>query len=215
MNKSVYSLVLSDDVVTAADKAAAKRGLSRSALINDVLAAHLSCTTPEMRIRDIFESLEQIALQDNFRMKQKPSDAMMSLLSSLSYKYNPTVRYSVELTHKTEHVIGVLKVSFRTQSESFTDALNGFFYLFCELEKSFAPSGVNYQTEAGKFSRLLVVPDGEHYSPAETGRAISNFIKMFDTALNAYFSCLPDTNSAVDSAAAVYRSYLNKTNDRI
>ena len=39
MKKSVYSLVLSDDVVTAADKAATKRGLSRSALINEVLAA--------------------------------------------------------------------------------------------------------------------------------------------------------------------------------
>lgn len=211
MKKSVYSLVLSDDVVTAADKAAAKRGLSRSALINEVLAAHLSCTTPEMRIRDIFESLEQIALQDNFRMKQKPSDAMMSLLSSLSYKYNPTVRYSVELTHKTRHAIGVLKVSFRTQSESFTDALDGFFYLFCQLEKSFAPEGVNYKTEPGRFSRLLAVPEGLEYSAGETGKAIKDFITMFDTALNAYFGCLPNAEEAVDAAAAVYRTYLKQT----
>lgn len=215
MKKSVYSLVLSDDVVAAADKAAAKQGLSRSALINEILAAHLSCVTPQMRYRDIFESLEQIALNDNFRIKERPSDAMMSLFSSLSYKYNPTVRYAVSLTHKTEHVIGVLKVSFRTQSEHFTDALAGFFYIFCRLEESYAPSGVKYKTEPGRISRLLVVPDGTQYSAEETGKAISDYIKMFDAMLNAYFGCLPDTDNAVDAAAAVYRKYLKNTNYRI
>lgn len=215
MKKSVYSLVLSDDVVAAADRAAAKRGLSRSALINEILADRLSCTTPEMRIRDIFHNLERIALGENFRMKERPSDAMMSLLSSLSYKYNPTVRYSVELTHKTSGVIGILKVSFRTQSESFTKALSGFFYLFCRMEESYAPVGVKYKTEAGRFSRLLAVPEGEQFSAEETGQAISDFIKMFDMALNAYFGCLPDNDEAVDAAAAVYRKYLKNVNYRI
>lgn len=215
MKKSVYSLVLSDSVVAAADRVAAKRGLSRSALINEILAARLSCTTPEMRIRDIFESLEQIALGDNFRIKTQPSDAMMSVLSSLSYKYNPTVRYSVELTHKMEHAIGILKVSFRTQSERFTDILAGFFYTICELEKSFVPKAVKYKIEPGRFSRLLAVPTGKQYSAAQTGKVISDYIKMFDTALNAYFGHLPDTDDAAAAAAAVYRSYLKNTNDRI
>ena len=37
MNKSVYSLVLSDEVVEAVDHAAYRAGMSRSAFINSVL----------------------------------------------------------------------------------------------------------------------------------------------------------------------------------
>ena len=38
MKKSVYSLVLSDDVIAAVDRAAYQNGLSRSAMINRILA---------------------------------------------------------------------------------------------------------------------------------------------------------------------------------
>ena len=38
MNKTVYSLVLSDDVVEAVDRMAYARGTSRSNLINQILA---------------------------------------------------------------------------------------------------------------------------------------------------------------------------------
>ena len=50
--KSVYSLVLSDEVVRAVDNAAYLKGVSRSHLINEILAEHLACTTPHMRGRD-------------------------------------------------------------------------------------------------------------------------------------------------------------------
>lgn len=215
MKKSVYSLVLSDNIVAAADKAAARRGISRSALINEILASQLSCTTPQMRCRDIFERLEQIALNENFRIKEKPSDAMMSLLSSLSYKYNPTVRYSVLLTNNTDSTIGILKVNFRTQSESFTNALSEFFYLFCTLEESFVPEAVKYKIETGRFSRVLAAPDGIDYSAEETGIAISDYIKAFDAALNAYFQGLPNVENAAAATAAVYRRYLQHTHYKI
>ena len=43
MKKSVYSLVLSDDVVAAVDRTAYQQGVSRSAMINQILAEYV-CT---------------------------------------------------------------------------------------------------------------------------------------------------------------------------
>ena len=53
MSKSVYSLVLSDDVVAQIDCAAYALGTSRSNLINQVLAEYVSLITPEKRRKDI------------------------------------------------------------------------------------------------------------------------------------------------------------------
>ena len=52
MSKSVYSLVLSDDVVAAVDRAAYALGSSRSNLINQILAEYVSFITPEKRRKD-------------------------------------------------------------------------------------------------------------------------------------------------------------------
>ena len=60
MKKSVYSLVLSDDVVEAVDRAAYQNGLSRSAMVNQILADYVSYTTPEKRMREIFSQVERL-----------------------------------------------------------------------------------------------------------------------------------------------------------
>ncbi len=216
MKKSVYSLVLSDDVVALADRAAAKRGISRSSFIDELLARELSYMTPKMRIREIFGQMEALTDSTSLRLKFPPSDAQMSLWSSLSYKYNPTVRYAVELTHKTEGVIGALKISCRTQSAAFLSALSEFFYLFAGLERASAPRGTYWKEDgSGRITRFLSVPAGSSYSPAETGKAISAYILMLDRALDAYFSRLPDTECAARGAAAVYTEYIRQTPYRI
>ena len=51
MGNSIYSLVLSDNVVDAVDTLAHSSGLSRSAMINRILAERVALTTPEMRLR--------------------------------------------------------------------------------------------------------------------------------------------------------------------
>ena len=55
MKKSVYSLVLMDDVVKAIDQMAYENNTSRSNLINQILAEKVMLITPEMRMRDIFD----------------------------------------------------------------------------------------------------------------------------------------------------------------
>ena len=51
--KSVYSIVLSDRVVEQVDALAYENGMSRSAMINHILAEQLSLTTPEQQMRSI------------------------------------------------------------------------------------------------------------------------------------------------------------------
>ena len=57
MNKSVYSLVLMDNVVSEVDKLAYELGTSRSNLSNQILAEYVRYTTPEMRMRAIFDEM--------------------------------------------------------------------------------------------------------------------------------------------------------------
>ena len=98
MNKSIYSLVLSDEVIEAIDRMAYSMNTSRSALINQILAEAVSYVTPEKRMRDIFGRMEEILLSDNaFQLMMQSSDSMFSVRSALAYKYNPTIKYSLEL----------------------------------------------------------------------------------------------------------------------
>jgi metal-responsive CopG/Arc/MetJ family transcriptional regulator len=59
MKKTLYSLMLSDDVVHEVD-AGPQMGTSRSNLINQILAEYVSVPTPERRISDIFTAIEQM-----------------------------------------------------------------------------------------------------------------------------------------------------------
>lgn len=53
MGKSVYSLVLMDDIVAAVDRLAYQQGTSRSNMVNRILAEYVQMDTPENRIRTI------------------------------------------------------------------------------------------------------------------------------------------------------------------
>ena len=50
-----------DNVVSEVDKLAYELGTSRSNLINQILAEYVRYTTPEMRMRAIFDEMEQSA----------------------------------------------------------------------------------------------------------------------------------------------------------
>ena len=98
MKKTLYSLMLSDDVVREVDALAHRLGTNRSNLINQILADYVSVTTPERRISDIFHAVEQmLAPSRDLVPFFAPNALTMSLKSSLEYKYRPTVKYEVQL----------------------------------------------------------------------------------------------------------------------
>ena len=60
MKKTLYSLMLNEEVVREIDRMAHRMGTNRSALINQILADYTSVMTPERRIESIFHEIEQL-----------------------------------------------------------------------------------------------------------------------------------------------------------
>lgn len=209
MQKSIYSLVLSDGIVQEIDRLAYLRGRNRSQLINEILAEYVSYITPEQRIRTAFARISSMLDgQESFRLMAPPSDTLLSLGSALLYKYNPTVRYSVELFRDGEGDVGEFRVSLRTQNATLTALLTQFYRLFAHIEHSVAESGAHW--EDGRYFRplrpkaLTRAAAVQEITPEQTGELIADFIRTFDAALKAFFSDPSDPYRV----EAVYRNYL-------
>ena len=119
-DKNIYSLVLSDDVIDEIDSMARSAGLSRSAMVNQILAEKTRCITPEMRVKQITNAIRE-AVGGEFYLAQQPSPATVACRTALKYRYKPTLRYSVELFAVARKRTGELKVSVRSQSGQLND----------------------------------------------------------------------------------------------
>jgi len=209
MNKAVYSLVLSEDVVAAIDRVAASRGTNRSNLINQILADYVSCVTPEKRMHDIFSYMEGLLdTGDSFQVLRQPSDSMLSLRSALAFKYNPTVRYSVELYRTSGPEFGELRVSLRTQNAELALYMMQFFKLWMRTEEKYLGE-CEYTVEGSKFCRRLVLRDVTGEVPSETiGGLITAYIGAFDSALKAFFYNLDDPAAAAREVDDIFSEYM-------
>ena len=58
MKKSVYSLLLSDDFIGKIDELAAGHGVSRSVMVDRVLAHYLAEETAEMKMNGVFRRMD-------------------------------------------------------------------------------------------------------------------------------------------------------------
>lgn len=192
MKKTLYSLMLNDDVVREVDALAHRMGTNRSNLINQILAEYVDYTTPERRINDIFSAIEQL-MQPSRELVPLfvPNSFSMSLKSSLEYKYRPTVKYEVELYRGAAEDIGRLSVIFRTQSAALLNAMTAFFRLWKEIEDAqlLPLTGVrrDYALGDGKFVRSLAAPD-RSCTADELASAISDYITLFDRLMKAYLT---------------------------
>ena len=212
MKKSVYSLVLMDDVVQAVDNLACRMGTSRSNLINQILAEHVSLSTPEKRMRDIFSSLEEL-MDETFQIQNQSAVSMLSIRSPLRYKYKPTIRYSLELYAAPQDAVGRLKVSLRTQNAQLMQSLTDFFRIWATLENHYLhryyPHGIPWETADGKFSRELMFPPGkDEVTSEELGNTIASYIQMLDAMIKTYFAALDGPTTAAIQVEDAYRQYL-------
>lgn len=193
MKKTLYSLMLSDDVVREVDQLAHRLGTNRSNLINQILAEYVNLTTPERRINDIFTAIEQLLTPSRDLVPFfSPNTFTMSLKSSLEYKYRPTVKYEVELYRTGEESIGELSVIFRTQSVALISAMTEFFRLWKHVEdRNLAPllkgQPISYALYDGKFARSIAIPSRDCTSEELAG-ALSDYIKLFDELMKGYLT---------------------------
>ncbi|MBQ7011527.1 MAG: hypothetical protein IJN63_07445 [Clostridia bacterium] len=209
MKKSIYSLVLSDAVIEGIDRMAYGMGISRSALINKILAETVSYTTPEQRMEEVFRSLESLIRQSgSYRITAQPSTTMFSLTAPLTYKYNPTVKYSLELyrDHGNGGEAGVLRISLRSKSDALMELLAAFYMLWSSLEKR-ATGKHGILTEDCRYVKPIY-PASE-MSPKEFGQGIADYIRAIDRAMAIFFSRLDTPAIATREIEAAYLSYLN------
>ena len=179
MKKTLYSLMLNDEVVREVDALAHRMGTNRSNLINQILAEYVNYTTPERRINDVLSTIQQLMSPSrDFVPFFAPNTYSMSLKSSLEYKYRPTVKYEVELYRAGGDSIGELTVIFRTQSTALIQAMTSFFRLWKRIEDAhLAPrlnAPVSYALYDGKFVRSISMPDVD-CSAEELAQALSEY----------------------------------------
>ena len=161
-------------------------------------------------MREIFSAVEQqLAGGSTFQVLLQPSDTMFSLRSALAYKYNPTVRYSVELYRNAKPLLGELRVSLRSQNSTLLLYLLQFFKLWVRVEESFL-GRTESTVEDGRFIRKLVLrSEGAEPDNETVGEAIAAYIDLFNRALKAFFANLSDPQRAVVQVQRLYVDYLH------
>ena len=187
MKKTLYSLVLNDEVVREVDALAHRMGTNRSNLINQILAEYVNYTTPEQRINEVLSAIEQLMAPSRELVPFfSPNSYSMSLKSSLEYKYRPTVKYEVELYRGAGESIGELTVLFRTQSMALIQGMTEFFRLWKQIEdahlRPLTGAKIDYALYEGKFLRSIAAPDKD-CSTQELASALSDYITLFDKLL--------------------------------
>lgn len=194
MSKSVYSLLLNDEVVYLVDKMANINGLSRSSMIEKILADAVRYETPEIRANVIFSEIEKLlSANSTMRYLEQPSNYMASIMSALQYRYNPAIRYSVELFPHSSH-LGQLKVTLRTQNPILIEHMSDFYTLYSVLEKKYYNENARHLFDGVKFTRLFTFPT-QTVSTKELAEHLTRFVKDFDELLSIYFSNLQSVNA--------------------
>lgn len=212
MKKNMYSLMLAEEVVHEIDKIAAEKNTNRSNLINQILAEYVSLTTPEKRVQNIFDIIENyIGNMGGYMLYSQPNDMTMSIKSPLQYHYRPTIRYEVEMYRTPQQTIGQLKIIFRTQSAELLIELTRFFKIWMQLENIyirifFTKDAIVYGMENGRFLRTFAVPNDSDYTEEQIGNAISQYIATFDEMLKNY---LAGKYASTEEIEQRYLAYLN------
>lgn len=210
MGKSVYSVVLMDDVVEAVDRLAYEAGTSRSNMINRILAEYAQMATPEQRIQDIFSSIsDAVRGQTALQLMLNASDAMLSMRSAIRYKYNPSMRYVVELYTHPEEELGELRAGLRTQNPSLLLAIGQFYKLWVGMECVYLQGAPRRsETQGARYTRRLLTPPGAA-SAEEAGHAIAEYVSLFDACLKTYFDQLDQPAAAMRAVESCYREGLS------
>ncbi len=194
MSKSVYSILLNDEVVDLVDKMARINGMSRSNMIEKILANAVSYETPEIRANTIFSEIERIlSTTPTMRYLEQPSSYMASIMSALTYRYNPAIKYSVEIFPESNY-LGQLKVTLRTQNPILIEHICDFYSLFAVLEKKYYNKNSRHLFDGVKFTRLFTFPSAT-ITTKELASHLTKYVRDFDALLGVYFSNLNSPNA--------------------
>lgn len=205
MGKSVYSIVLDDEVIRGIDKMAVQQGTSRSNMINRLLAQHISLPTAETMLLDVYNSINEVMEQHSSLVLQLLGNGnMINMRSALQYKYNPSIKYSVGLLEKDSYY-GQLKISMRSQNSALISILDSFFALWAQLEMQYCGIRENeFSFENGRYVRLLRKDSSRNFN--DYGTNIALYVGLLDSCMKEYFNNITVSSSA--AANSTVKKYL-------
>lgn len=211
MKKTLYSMMLDDNVINEIDLLAHSYGTNRSGMVNQILAEYVNLTTPERKVNDIFNIIAELLSPKCGLVPFIPPNAMtMSLKSSLQYKYRPTIKYEVELYRSGDDSIGELLVKFRTQSAMLIGDMTEFFRAWKEVEERCQGRPVRCALYELRFVRELSAPKRK-CTADELANAISGYIQMLDGMMKKYLA----GGLTISDIEQRYIEWLNSTDVRI
>ncbi len=210
MKKSVYSITLLDDLVREIDRRAYLSGTTRSGLINRLLAEQLGLSTPENRKQSIFSEMARLLSPDDGFLINDGGDSLFAVRSTIRFKYNPTIRYSVVIYPEGDECFGELRATLRTQNESLISELDRFFAIWQRTEDLVFSRRIS-TFGGGKFTRRLLSPANSK-NPQALADAASRYIKLLHTALSEHFRLTPDESASAANIARLYNSYIDMNN---
>ncbi|MBR2337700.1 MAG: hypothetical protein IKA61_07145 [Clostridia bacterium] len=209
--KSVYSVILRDELVKRLDSVAYQNGVSRSVMLNKILADYLCMETPDTVMESIFSRMEAMFSEiAGMRFINQASGTMASVTSALEYRYNPKVKYSLELFPAGD--LGQLKISLRSQNPTLIALLEDFYSFIIYLEGKYIGERAYFYGDE-RFVRVLVRPEG--VSADGLGEAIAKYVRRFDGYLRKYFSGLADLQATKIQIEADYALTIGKEEVRL
>lgn len=193
MKKNMYSLMLSEHIINEIDEICSKEGKTRSALINEILAEKLNLLTPENRIFNIFNIIDEIFKPSNLECFYGDSSSI-ELKRSLNYKYKPTLKYELYLyKNQIKGSIGELRVSLRTTSNALINQIEEFLDYFNILENHFIED-LNFKKskyekiDTSKYKKEFIPLKNSQFLDSDIANYVSDYIKVFDSMLEDFIN---------------------------
>ena len=191
VSRSLYSLILNDDVIARIDRLAVRENSNRSATVNRILAEYCSMLTPEKRIESVFDAVERLFGGDaELAVFVTPNQPAMFWKTSLAYRYRPTVRYDLRLyPHPEGGRIGELAVTFRTQSAELLERIGLYFRIWAAAERAArAANPPVYALAPGRMTRAVELDPacGDKIAPEVLAAEISDYVRLLDADLKAF-----------------------------
>lgn len=218
MGSSIYSLVIKDELIERVDYLTRNRNMSRSQIVNEIIAEYFEVITPEYKINQVMDLIaKEIKMSDFLQYLSEAKGSSIQCRAGVRYKYNPKIRYMLELSGKEKDKLATLNIISRTQREDFFNYLVNFLKIIMLIESKYDSSFSRYSIKKGKF-----ITDGkkfsidfyydwtnEHLSIEDISNYLTDYIRMIHKAMNTYFEYIDyDVNTQIEAINKVYRNYL-------
>lgn len=217
MSKQIYSLVLSDQVIEKVDREALVKGSNRSQIINDMLCQTFGIWTPDLKMNRVMDLMsETLGEIETMQMVSASHGNTLQLRTTVAYKYNPKLKYVIEMSGKSRPTMAVLKIYSRTTSELFLQSLVMFFGYLNDFEERIEAS-INFRQVLSKgyaFDEKRFVKEiqcdwtTKDVEAEAIARYLSNYILFLDESLKMYFNAYGNWQFIDQQMGALYKKYL-------